>query len=99
MTVLMIRSRFKEEHVADTQAAIEKVIRALERAQPAGVRYASCRLGDSATFVALLEVENLENNPLFKLPEYAELLENLKQWQPEPPTVEHLTVTGSYRLF
>ena len=99
MTVLMIRSRFKEENVADAQAAIGKVIQALEQAQPATVRYASCRLGDGATFVAFLEVENLEHNPLFELPEYAELLQNLKQWQPEPPTVEQLTVTGSYRLF
>ena len=99
MTVLMIRSRFKDEYVADAQAAIEKVIQALEQAQPASVRYASGRLGDGDTFFALLEVENLEHNPLFELPEYAELLQNLKQWQPEPATVERLTVTGSYRLF
>jgi len=27
------------------------------------------------------------------------MLENLKQWYAEPPTVEHMTVIGSYQLF
>jgi hypothetical protein len=103
MNVLMIRSKFKEENVADAQAAIEKVVQALERVQLAGVRYSSARLSDGATFVAFLVLENgedpLTGNPLRALPEYTELLENLKQWQPEPPTVEQMTVIGSYRLF
>jgi hypothetical protein len=33
------------------------------------------------------------------LPAYSELLENLKQWYAEPPTVEYMTVIGSYQLF
>jgi hypothetical protein len=28
-----------------------------------------------------------------------ELIENLKGWYAEPPTVENMTVIGSYRLF
>jgi len=32
-------------------------------------------------------------------PAYAELIENLKQWYAEPPTVEYMTVIGSYQLF
>ena len=103
MNVLMIRSKFNTEHVADAQAAIEKVVQALEESQLAGVRYAVTRLSDGVTLVALLEVENSENpaldNPLRALPAYADLLENLKQWQAEPPTVEQMTVIGSYRLF
>jgi thioredoxin-like negative regulator of GroEL len=46
MNVLMVRAKIKEENVADARAAIEKVIQALEQAQPAGVRYASCLLSD-----------------------------------------------------
>jgi hypothetical protein len=38
-------------------------------------------------------------NPLRPFSAYAELLENLKQWYAEPPTVEHMTVISSYRLF
>ena len=103
MNVLMIRSKFNEEHVADAQAAIEKVVQELEQSQLAGVRYASTRLSDGVTLIALLEVENSENpaldNPLRALPAYADLLENLKEWQAGPPTVEQMTVIGSYRLF
>jgi thioredoxin-like negative regulator of GroEL len=99
MNVLMVRAKIKEENVADARAAVEKVIQALEEAQPAGVQYASCLLSDGVTFVALLELEPDGGIPLRELPEYAELLENLKQWQPEPPTVEQMTVIGSYGLF
>ena len=95
----MVRSKIREENVADAETAIKKVIQELEQVQPAGVRYASFRLGDGVTLVALLELEDGGDNPLFALPAYAELLENLKQWQPEPPTVENLTVIGSYRVF
>jgi hypothetical protein len=103
VNVLMVRSKVKEENVADVQAALEKVFQAIEQAQPAGVRYAATRLSDGVTFVALLEVENSEDprrdNPLLALPAYAELRENLKQWYAEPSAVEHMTVVGSYRLF
>lgn len=99
MNVLMVRAKIKEENVADAQAAVEKVIQALEQAQPSGVRYASCTLGDGVTLVALLELESDGGHPLRGFPAYTEMLENLKQWYAEPPTVEHLTVIGSYGLF
>jgi hypothetical protein len=99
MNVIMVRSKMHEESVADVEKAIGELIQAIEEAQLGGVRYASCRLSDGVTFVALLEQENDGDNPLFALPAYAKLLANLKQWQPEPPTVEQMTVVGSYRLF
>ena len=39
------------------------------------------------------------DNPLVALPAVVEFQENLKQWMAEPPTVEQMTVIGSYRLF
>jgi hypothetical protein len=39
------------------------------------------------------------DNPLRALPAYADLLENLEQWQAGPSAVEQMTVIGSYRLF
>lgn len=103
MNVLMVRSKIKEENVADAQAAIENVFQAIEQAQPAGVRYAAAWLSDGVTLLALLEVENSEDprrdNPLLELPAYAQLRENLKQWYAEPSAVDHMTVIGSYRLF
>jgi hypothetical protein len=103
MNVLMVRSKIKEENVADAQAATQKVFQAIEQAQPAGVRYAAGWLSDGVTIVALLEVENSDDprhdNPLLALPAYAELRESLTQWYAEPSAVEQMTLAGSYRLF
>jgi hypothetical protein len=99
MNVLMVRAKIKEEHVADAQAAVEKVIKALEQTQPAGVRYASSLLSDGLTFVALVKLEDDGSHPLRDMPAYAEMVENLQRWYDGPPAVDRMTVTGSYGLF
>jgi hypothetical protein len=98
MNVMMVRAKIKEENVAGTQAATDKVIQALERAKP-DVHYAVTRLSDGVTVLAFLEIEPGQEHPLLAFPEYAEMLEDLKDWYAEPPTVEHMTVIGSYQLF
>ena len=98
MNVLMIRAKIKEENIAEAQAATDKVIQALEQVQP-DVHYGVTRLSDGVTLVAFLEMEPGQEHPLRTLPAYAEMLENLKEWYAEPPTVEHMTVVGSYQLF
>ena len=97
MNVMMIRAKIKEENIADAQAATNKVIQALQEAQP-DVHYGVTRLGDGVTLLAFLEMEPGQEHPLRTLPAYAEMLENLKEWYAEPPTVEHMTVIGSYQL-
>ena len=99
MNVLMVTAKVKEENVADAQAAIDKLMQALEQAQPAGVRYAATRLSDGVTFLAFLELEPGQEHPLRTFPAYVELLENFEPWRAEPATAEHMTVLGSYRLF
>ena len=98
MNVMIVRAKIKEDNIADAQAATDKVIQALEEARPADVRYAVSRLSDGVTLVAFLEMEPGQEHPLRTLPAYAEMLENLKEWYAEPPTVEHMTVIGSYQL-
>ena len=98
MNVLMIRAKIKEENIAEAQAATDKVIQALEQVQP-DVHYGVTRLSDGVTLVAFLEMEPGQEHPLRTLPAYAEMLENLKEWYAEPPTVEPMTVIGSYQLF
>jgi hypothetical protein len=99
MNLLMVRAKLREENVAEAKAETEKVIQALEQARPAGVRYAAGVLNDGVTFIALLEMEQGQEHPLRAFPPYAELIEKLKQWYAEPPTVEHLATIGSYQLF
>ena len=98
MNVLMIRAKIKEENIAEAQAATDKVIQALEQVQP-DVHYGVTRLSDGVTLVAFLEMEPGQEHPLRTLPAYAEMLENLMEWYAEPPTVENMTVIGSYQLF
>jgi len=99
MNVLMVRAKIKEENVADARAATEKVIGALEQARLADVRYTVSVLGDGVTLIALLELKPDGGHPLATFPAYTELVENLKEWYAEPPTVERMTVVGSYQLF
>jgi hypothetical protein len=99
MNVLMVRAKIKAENVADAQAATGKVIQALEQSRPAGVRYTTSLLSDGVTFVALLELGPDGSHPLATLPEYAEMVEKLKEWYAEPPAVDRMTVIGSYQLF
>jgi hypothetical protein len=99
MTVMMVRATVKPESVADVEAAARTMFDAIEKAQPDGVRYASCRLADGVTFVALLELENGNDNPLATLAEFQAFQRGLANWLAQPPTPEQATVVGSYRLF
>jgi hypothetical protein len=99
MNTLMVRSKVKAEHAAELEAAVKRVFAALEQAQPHGIRYASCRLPDGVTYVAVLELDDGINNPLPGLPEFQAFQEGLKEWMAGPPVAEPVTVVGSYRFF
>ena len=99
MSVMMIRAKVKDESVADVEAAVRTMFSAIQRAEPEGVRYASCKASDGSTFVILLEVEDGIENPLGTVPEFRQFQQGLKDWISEPPVPEQLTVAGSYRLF
>src|SRR6266568_2240691 len=98
MSTMMLTVSVKPESRAEVEAAVAEMFSAIQRKQPKGVRYASCRLGDSDTFVILLQLEGNEN-PLPAVPEFRAFQENLKNWLAGPPASEQLTVVGSYNLF
>jgi hypothetical protein len=99
MKVTTVRAKLKEEHVAEAVAAVQRMFAAIEREQLEGIRYASVKLEDGVTFVAMLEVEDGVENPLFGLPEAKAFYDRLPGWYAEPPEVGQGTVIGSYRLF
>ncbi|HUA46925.1 MAG TPA: hypothetical protein VMA77_16950 [Solirubrobacteraceae bacterium] len=99
MEVLMVRSKIRADRVADVEEAVNKVLLALDAAQPQGLRYASLLAPDGDTFVALRQVDEGVDNPLSELPEYKDLLEIVEGSRAAAPVVEMWTVTGSYRLF
>jgi hypothetical protein len=99
MTVLTVRAKLKEEHVAEAEAAVKRMFAAIEREGLEGIRYASIKLDDGVTYLALLELEDGVENPLSELPEAQEFYASLPGWHAEPPEVGPGTVIGSYRLF
>jgi hypothetical protein len=99
MKVWIVRATVKAEQVAEIEAAGKRVYAALEREQPQGIRYTTCRLPDGVTYVNLLALDDGVDNPLLTLPEARAFQEGLKTWLAEPPTSERLTVVGAYRFF
>lgn len=99
MNILLVRATVKADAVPDIEAAGKRIFAALEREQPQGFRYTSCRLPDGVTYVNLWEIEDGATNPLSSLPEAQAFQEGLKQWVAEPPRYEQVTVVGSYRFF
>jgi hypothetical protein len=99
MSMTMIRAKVKTESAADVEVAARRMFSAIEQARPRGVRYASCRLADGATFVILLDLEDGSENPLPTLPAFREFQDALTEWLAAPLLREQLTVIGSYRTF
>jgi hypothetical protein len=96
---MMVRAKVRADSAAEVEAAARAMFAAIEKAQPQGVRYASCLLPDGVTFVALLALDDGGGNPLPAVPEFRQFQDDLKDWVAEPPALEPLTVVGSYRLF
>jgi hypothetical protein len=100
MNVMMVRAKVKPESASEAEAATRSMFSALNHAHhPAGVHYASCKLADGVTFLALVALEDQANNPLPAIPEWVAFQESLEAWRDGPPDVEQLTVVGSYGLF
>lgn len=99
MKVLMVRAKMKATAIPEIEAAGQRLFAALDREQPQGIRYATCRLPDGVTYVNLIAIDDGVDNPLLALPEAQEFQEGLKNWLAEPVISEPLTVFGSYRVF
>ena len=99
MSILLTRSKVKAEQVAEVEAGIKRLVPALEQAHLEDMRYAWFRLNDGVTYVILVEYGEGGSNPAANLPEYQAFMEILKTSIDEPPTIEQLTVSGSYRVF
>jgi hypothetical protein len=99
MSVTMVRQKVKYGSVKEAEAAVRNLFTTLARVHPEGVRYASTRLADTTTFVALFELADGVEDPRPAIPEYRRFLEQLKDWTDGSPVIERLDVVGSYNLF
>jgi hypothetical protein len=99
MSVTMVRQKVKDGSVEAAEAAARDLFATLDRVRPEGLRYASTRVVDSSTFVALFELTDGIEDPRPAIPEFQRFLEQLKGLVEGPPVIEHLDVIGSYNLF
>jgi len=99
MSVMLVHQKVKEGSVEQAEAAARDLFATLDRMRPEGIRYASTRVVDSSTFVALLELADGSEDPRPAIPEFAQFLEQLAGLVDGPPVIEHLDVVGSYNLF
>jgi hypothetical protein len=100
VTVLTVRYQVREESVAEVEAGIERVFAAIEKEQPAGVRYAMGKLPDGVTFVGVLELDDGVDNPLPGIPAARELQQSLPGLVVgEPPVPQPVHVVGSFGMF
>jgi hypothetical protein len=99
MSVVLVRQKVKDGSVEEAAAAARELFATLDRVRPEGLRYASTRVGGSATFVILTELAEGIEDPRPAIPEFLRFLERLKGWVDGPPVIEHLDVVGSYNLF
>jgi hypothetical protein len=99
MKRVMVRYTVKPECADDNARRIREVFAQLEREQPAGIRYASFRLGDGVSFVHVASIETADGaNPLTALAAFKEFAGTIKDRCVEPPVTVELEEIGSYRI-
>jgi hypothetical protein len=97
MTVLMVRFETTEQGVAPLAEAVRAAFAAVTGEHPEGVRYQYYRRDGGNEFVALLELTDPADNPLFGIEAARELQAAMATWAiGGPPVPVPLEVLGSY---
>ncbi len=97
MKRVMVRYRVKPDRVEENEQLIRAVFAELERQSPDGIRYASFKQDDGASFVHVASVEG-DSNPLQELDAFKAFTAGIRERCDEPPVVVELSEIGSYRL-
>lgn len=97
---VMVRYRVKGGRAEENADYVRAVFAELERAVPAGLRYASFVAADGVTFTHLASIETDDGtNPLVALDAFRAFTRDIASRCDEPPTTTELTLVGGYRLF
>ncbi|WP_281689040.1 hypothetical protein [Pseudonocardia thermophila] len=100
MSVLVVQFRVDPADVAQVQAALTAMCEALAVEQPAGTRFAACKLADGVSFLNILQLDEGAPNPLPEIPAAREFQQRMIACAlgDEPPAAAPVTVVGSYGL-
>jgi hypothetical protein len=100
MTVVMMRAEAMPQHAEKIEAAAGSMFAAIENERPEGIRYSVYRVGDTESFVILLELQEGTENPLPGIAGVGNFQQDLRGgWLAEPPVMEHLELVCEYRSF
>lgn len=97
MRRIMVRYRVKADRVAENEESVRAVYAELARTRPEGLRYATLRLADGATFVHIAEHD--DPNPLQQVEAFQRFTASVRDRCEDGPEVTELTEIGSYRFF
>jgi hypothetical protein len=97
MSTVVVQYRTRPEQADENQRLVEQVFAELAVSRPAGLRYATFRLGDGDQFVHVAEVDTDDgSNPLAAVAAFAAFQEGIPDRMVEGPVVADATVVGSY---
>lgn len=99
MNVQMVRFTVKTEFVSQFESSVDKIMHAIHKLDPTGVRYSIYRSGANQSFIGLLEIEDGIGNPLLALPEGQAFMAGIEHWLETPPAREPLTILGNFNSF
>ncbi len=94
--VVVVRYRTSAQAAEENAALVAAVYEELAQSRPAGLRYATYRLGDGTTFLHVAHLDG-DDNPLARSPAFAAFQKELGQRCVEGPEPQEATVVGSYR--
>ena len=97
---VMVRYTVKPDQIERNEALIRAVYDELERARPAGLQYATFRLGDGAEFVHLASSRTADGrSPLREISAFRAFQEGIGDRCEVAPVATELHEIGSYRVF
>ena len=96
MRTVMVRYKTLDTQAEANAALVHAVFDELRSRAPAGIRYATYRLADGATFVHIATLDSADHNPLTTLPAFRAFQAKLEERCVEPPVLTELSAVDSY---
>ena len=96
MASTMVRYKVRPDRSAENVALVEAVYAELAQGQPDGLRYATFRLPDGASFMHLVIETDQPGRILGQLASFQAFQKDIEGRCEEPPVATDITLVGSY---
>jgi hypothetical protein len=97
-TTKVVRYTTRPEAADENARLVAAVFAELAETRPDGLRYATIRLDDGASFLHVAQI-SVEENPLSSSPAFAAFQAEIGARVIERPDARDATIVGSYQLF